>query len=111
MKKLRRSLLAVPTWVWVFVAITQVVTIVARAYELPELDIAIQQMSTQARDVYTWTDIPRELQTIRRQKRNDLIAASIFCPISIALAYWSWSVRRREGTKAENETGQEELRT
>ena len=100
MGQIVRWLRCVPVWVWLFVAATQIVTLVARSQDLPTLVKAIQAMSNVPADA----ELKSRFEEIRRDRCRDLIAAAILAPMSLALACWAWSARRRNCTQAA-ETG------
>jgi hypothetical protein len=90
-----RWLRRVPVWVWLFLAATQILTVVGRLYELPHLDGAIEAMNNNPAKV----GVKSDFEDIRRERRRDLIGATILGPIFLALAYWACFAPRLDSTR------------
>jgi hypothetical protein len=96
MTTVARWLGRIPTWVWLFIATTQVLTVLDRSFDLPQLDEAIQQMSQQP--AYAQPELAKiktSFERFRGRKYGERIFATIVASVSIGLAFWSWSQRRR----------------
>jgi hypothetical protein len=87
----------VPTGLWVFLLITQLLTFIARAYEVPRLNDSIERMRQETEAMGQMPEHVQEVQAkiratfeeIRDRQQRDLAVAPILAVIFAGLAFWS----------------------
>lgn len=96
MAKVLKWLIRVPAWVWLFVAFSQVVTISARLYELPQLRESIEEHA----DDPNYANVKLGFQRIYDSKQRQLYIAVAVLPIACALLYWKLSRDKQAASDA-----------
>jgi hypothetical protein len=76
MVRIVRWLKRVPLWIWLFVAASQVLTLAAKIYDIPDLDEAIQRFG----DEPAYAKLKSDFERIRWHTMKDLIGAAILAP-------------------------------
>jgi hypothetical protein len=76
---IREQFWRVPTWVWVFLAISQFVAFVGATAEIPQLERATARLANDITMQQRWVDV------LAKYERERIIAIILF-PIFIALA-------------------------
>ena len=72
----------VPTWVWLLLATTQVLTIISRATSIPNLKSALANMPSHE----AYQDMHAIFQEILWRSQVDLVGAIVLCSLFTALA-------------------------
>jgi hypothetical protein len=77
----------IPLWVWLFLAATQVLTLVGALARLSRLERALQSMPDEA----AYAKVREAFEEIRRDNRFQLAGAAILTPLFLSAALWRWS--------------------
>jgi hypothetical protein len=96
MHRLISCLGRLPTWVWIFLAITQLGTLIAAPLRMSELSQALLKMP----DRPEYADVREHFQENWRDNRFQLASAAVLAPLFLGLGLWRWSrSRSNKGTK------------
>jgi hypothetical protein len=95
MKRVMAWLRRIPAWVWLILAISQVLTLVQRPFRISSLDEALARMPEQTE----YAGIRHAFQEIRQDCVNDLISAGILATIFLTLMFWRWSNSKKQSTE------------
>jgi hypothetical protein len=89
--KLLTLLYRVPLWLWLFIAMTQVLIVTARYYDdLPRTESLVEEFSNDP----ALAQMKARLEKIDDRERRDFIGGLSLGTVSIGLAYWKWSSTR-----------------
>jgi hypothetical protein len=102
MQRLISWLGRIPMWVWLFLALTQVLTLVIVPYRLSELN----QMLLETPDRPELADFQNHLQKSWRDDRFQLASAAVLAPLFLGLGWWRWSQNRSEKSAKSASSGQ-----
>jgi hypothetical protein len=101
MGKLRTLISRIPWWVWLFLAATQVGTLIAAPFRISGLEKALQRMSNEPAE-----DRVREgFEKIVREERFRMASASFLAPLFLGAALWRWSRGRFDAARAAKPAG------
>jgi hypothetical protein len=96
MSKLVTWLVRIPVWVWLLLAATQVLNLIAGTHRLSTLGDALRKMP----DSTFYVELREHIENIRRDEQFNLAVAAVFALVFLGLALWRWSRGRSEATRA-----------
>jgi hypothetical protein len=99
MVNIKRWLLRVPLWVWLFIVFTQLISIPAWYYRMNDLAKSIADFGEDPNKA----EIKVGFQDQHDELRQDIINAFIVAPIALGLAYWKWSQEKVSNEAMPNE--------
>jgi hypothetical protein len=88
----------IPLWVWLFLAVTQVGTLIAAPYRMSKLDHALLGMP----DRPEYADVREHFENTWRDNRFQLASAAVLAPLFLGLGWWRW-LRYRSDKSAQSD--------
>lgn len=82
----------IPVWVWLFLAATQVLTLVAAPARLSELTEALQRMPA----VPAYAKVRAAFEESKRDNEIQVAGAAVLAPLFLGAALWRWLRRRSD---------------
>jgi hypothetical protein len=98
MSKLRNWIGRIPWWVWLFLAVTQVLTLVAAPFRLAEGERVLRRLP----DHPAYVEMRARFEKYQRDEQIQFICATVLGPLFLGAAIWRWSSgRARSGQTVE----------
>jgi len=88
----------IPTWIWIFLAITQVGTLIGASHRMSELSQALLEMP----NIPEYANVREHFQDSWRDNRFQLAGAAVLAPLFLGLGLWRWS-RNQSDQGAQND--------